>query len=72
MWRAIACCGAGRLLAAEITSLSLGGVGATDGRGLVSADGSEPAKVTVVGDGLIEVAVAGDRYRLPANTGGAK
>ena len=45
---------------------------ATDGRGLVSADGSEPAKVTVVGDGLIEVAVAGDRYRLPANTGGAK
>ena len=45
---------------------------ATDGRGLVSADGAEPAKVTIVGDGLIEVAVAGDRYRLPANTGGAK
>ena len=44
----------------------------TDGRGLVSADGAEPAKVTIVGDGLIEVAVAGDRYRLPANTGGAK
>lgn len=45
---------------------------ATDGRGLVSADGAEPAKVTIVGDGLIEVAIAGDRYRLPANTGGAK
>ncbi|OWR01458.1 hypothetical protein [Sphingopyxis witflariensis] len=45
---------------------------AADGRGLVSADGAEPAKVTIVGDGLIEVAVAGDRYRLPANTGRAK
>ncbi|MGL3820997.1 hypothetical protein [Sphingopyxis sp. R3-92] len=45
---------------------------ATDGRGLVSADGAEPAKVAIVGDGLIEVAIAGDRYRLPANTGGAK
>lgn len=44
----------------------------TDGRGLVSADGAEPAKVTIVGDGLIEVAIADDRYRLPANTGGAK
>ncbi|MGV7120626.1 hypothetical protein [Sphingopyxis sp. 550A] len=45
---------------------------ATDGRGVVSADGAEPAKVTIVGDGMIEVAVGGDRYRLPANTGGAK
>ncbi|WP_411341869.1 hypothetical protein V6U71_08720 [Sphingopyxis sp. J-6] len=45
---------------------------ATDGRGLVSADGSEPAKVTIVGDKLIEVAVGTDRYRLPANTGGPK
>jgi len=44
----------------------------TDGRGLVSADGAEPAKVTIVGDKLIEVAVGTDRYRLPANTGGAK
>jgi hypothetical protein len=44
----------------------------TDGRGLVSADGSVPAKVTIVGDKLIEVAVGADRYRLPANTGGAK
>jgi hypothetical protein len=45
---------------------------ATDGRGVVSADGAEPAKVTIIGDGMIEVAVGGDRYRLPANTGGAK
>ena len=45
---------------------------ATDGRGVVSADGAEPAKVTIVNDGMIEVAVGGDRYRLPANTGGAK
>jgi len=43
----------------------------TDGRGVVSADGAEPAKVTVVGDGMIEVAVGSDRYRLPANTGSA-
>ncbi len=45
---------------------------ATDGRGVVSADGSEPAKVTIVGDGMIEVAIGGDRYRLPANTSGGK
>ena len=44
----------------------------SDGRGVVSADGSEPAKVTIVDDGMIEVAVGADRYRLPANTGGAK
>ena len=45
---------------------------ATDGRGVISADGSEPAKVTIIGDGMIEVAVGGDRYRLPANTKGPK
>lgn len=44
----------------------------TDGRGVVSADGALPAKVTIVGDGMIEVAIGMDRYRLPANTGGAK
>jgi hypothetical protein len=44
----------------------------TDGRGVVSADGAEPANVTIVGDGVIEVAIGSDRYRLPANTGGAK
>ncbi|MBB5706901.1 hypothetical protein [Sphingopyxis panaciterrulae] len=45
---------------------------ATDGRGVVSADGAEPAKVTIVDDGMIEVAIGNDRYRLPANTGGGK
>ena len=44
----------------------------TDGRGVVSADGVEPAKVTIIGDNVIEVAIGNDRYRLPANTGGAK
>ena len=37
-----------------------------DGSGVAAADGAEPAKVTVVGAGRIEVALAGDRYRLPA------
>lgn len=44
----------------------------TDGRGVVSADGAEQAKVSIVGDNVIEVAIGNDRYRLPANTGGAK
>jgi hypothetical protein len=38
----------------------------TDGRGVEAADGSEPAVVTLIDNGLIEVAVASDRYRLPA------
>ncbi|PZQ20866.1 MAG: hypothetical protein DI569_14035 [Sphingopyxis macrogoltabida] len=42
----------------------------TDGRGLVTADGAEPATVTIIEDGLIEVKVGPDRYRLPANTAG--
>ena len=37
-----------------------------DGRGLIAADGAEPAKVSIVGDGEIEVAIGGDRFRLPA------
>jgi len=37
-----------------------------DGRGVVAADGAEPAKVSVLGPGRIEVAIGGDRYRLPA------
>jgi len=41
----------------------------TDGRGVVSADGSEPAKVAIAGDKLIEVTIGGDRYRLPASVG---
>lgn len=44
----------------------------TDGRGVAAADGAEPAKVSIVDNGLIEVAVGGDRYRLSANTSGAK
>ena len=38
----------------------------TDGRGVVAADGAEPAKVTVVDASEIEVAVGNDVYRLPA------
>ena len=42
----------------------------TDGRGVVSADGSEQATVTIIGEGMIEVAIGADKYRLPADTGG--
>jgi hypothetical protein len=38
----------------------------TDGRGVVAADGAEPASVMTIGTSLIEVNVGGDRYRLPA------
>lgn len=41
-----------------------------DGRGVVAADGAEPAAVAIVGDGAIEVAIGGDRYRLPATVRG--
>jgi hypothetical protein len=44
----------------------------SDGRGVVSADGAEPATVTIIGDGMIEVALGGDRFRLPADTGGRR
>lgn len=37
-----------------------------DGRGVVAADGAEQAIVSITGDKLIEVSLAGDRYRLPA------
>jgi hypothetical protein len=37
-----------------------------DGRGVVAADGVEQAAVTPLGTDRIEVAIAGDRYRLPA------
>ena len=37
-----------------------------DGRGLVSADGAEEAKLAIIDKGLIEVAIGADRYRLPA------
>lgn len=38
----------------------------SDGRGVVAADGAEPATVTPLGPDRIEVAIGGDRYRLPA------
>jgi hypothetical protein len=41
-----------------------------DGRGLIAADGAEPAVLTTIGANLIEVAVAGDKYRLPATVKG--
>lgn len=37
-----------------------------DGRGVAAADGAEAAEVTIAGTGQIEVAIGGDRYRLPA------
>ena len=37
-----------------------------DGRGVVAADGAEQAKVTPLAPDMIEVALAGARYRLPA------
>lgn len=38
----------------------------SDGRGVMAADGAESATVRIVGPGLIEVSIGGDRYRLPA------
>jgi hypothetical protein len=38
----------------------------TDGRGVIAADGAEPAKVATIGTSLIEVSIGDDRYRLPA------
>ncbi len=37
-----------------------------DGRGVVAADGADPAVVAVIDDNRIEVTIAGDQYRLPA------
>ena len=36
-----------------------------DGRGVVAADGAQPAQVTLVGANEIEVALGDDIYRLP-------
>ncbi len=38
----------------------------TDGRGVVAADGAEPALMQALGPKSIEVQVGADRYRLPA------
>jgi hypothetical protein len=43
---------------------------ATDGRGVVTADGAQAALVSVVDPATIEVAVGDDRYRLPATVKG--
>lgn len=43
---------------------------ATDGRGVVTADGAGEAAVSVVDPAEIEVAVDGDRYHLPATVKG--
>jgi len=37
-----------------------------DGRGVIAADGAEPAKVTPIAADRIEVELGGARYRLPA------
>ena len=41
----------------------------TDGRGVAAADGAQQAVVSVAGDQGIDVALGGDRYRLPATVG---
>jgi hypothetical protein len=38
----------------------------TDGRGVVAADGAQPADVAITGPGEIEVGIGDDHYRLPA------
>ncbi len=43
----------------------------TDGRGVITADGAEPAAVAVTGNNEIEVTIGGDRYRLPATVRGS-
>ncbi len=39
---------------------------ASDGRGVIAADGAEAATVAVTSQTEIEVSIGGDRYRLPA------
>jgi hypothetical protein len=43
----------------------------SDGRGLESADGAEPARVQIVDKRAIQVDVGRDSYRLPATIGAA-
>lgn len=38
----------------------------SDGRGVMAADGAEPARVTIPDAQSIDVAIGDDRYRLPA------
>jgi hypothetical protein len=37
-----------------------------DGRGVIAADGAEPARVGVIDDRRIEVTIGADAFRLPA------
>jgi hypothetical protein len=43
-----------------------------DGRGVIAADGAESAKVSVLANNEIEVALGTSRYRLPATVKPAK
>lgn len=38
-----------------------------DGAAIVAADGAEPARIVRVTGGEVEIAIANDRYRLPAS-----
>lgn len=42
----------------------------TDGRGVITADGAEPAAIAVTRNNEIEVSIGGDRYRFPATVRG--
>ncbi len=42
-----------------------------DGRGVVAADGADVALVKPIANNMIEVALAGDTYRLPATVKGS-
>ena len=42
----------------------------TDGRGLAPADGFDETKITLSGNGMIEVSSGDDKYRLPAQIKG--
>jgi len=42
-----------------------------DGRGLEAADGAEMARLQIVGTGLVEIRIGGDRYRLPVKVAGS-
>jgi hypothetical protein len=45
---------------------------ATDGRGVIAADGAETAVVSTLAEGLIEVRLGDARYRLPATVKASK
>jgi len=42
----------------------------TDGRGVIAADGAEPARITILADNRIEVTIGSDQFRLPATVQG--